>query len=80
MIEPKPINNRMTMDLPVALTMMFITLAYHSDSDLNGANPELGAVPTTFTPSVGSPFTTTIVPGVATHDAMEFPINVEAFR
>jgi len=61
-------------------TMMFITLAYHSDSDLNGANPELGAVPTTFTPSVGSPFTTTIVPGVATHDAMEFPINVEAFR
>ncbi len=60
--------------------LMFITLAYHSDSDLNGANPELGAVPTTFNPLVGNSFTSTLVPGVATHDAMEFPVNVEAIQ
>jgi hypothetical protein len=57
--------------------LMFITLAYHSDSDLNGTNPELGAAPTIFHPPVGDSFTTTLVPGVATHDAMEFPVNVD---
>ena len=60
--------------------MMFISLAYHSDSDLNGAEPELGAVPTVFHPPVGNSFTSTLVPGVATHDAIEFPVNVDAIQ
>lgn len=57
--------------------MLFITLAYHSDSELNGALPEIGGVTTTIQPSSGDAFTTTFVPGVATHDAMEFPVNVD---
>jgi len=60
--------------------MMFITLAYHSDSNLYGALPELGAAPTTIHPAVGDAFTTTFVPGVATHDAIEFPINAEVLQ
>jgi|CXWL01.1.fsa_nt_gi hypothetical protein len=55
--------------------MLFVTLAYHSDSSLYGAIPEIGALPTTIHPPVGPSFITTFVPGVATHDAIEFPIN-----
>lgn len=65
---------------PDGSLMMFITLAYHSDNDLNGANPELGAIPTTIQPANGPAFISTFVPGVATHDAMEFPINAQVIR
>lgn len=60
--------------------LMFVTLAYHSDSDINSVNPELGAAPTKITTASGDSFTTLFVPGVATHDAMEFPINVERIK
>jgi hypothetical protein len=62
---------------PDGSVLMFITLAFHSDGSLNGANPEFGALPTKFTPLVGPSFTSTFVPGAVTQDAMQFPVNVE---
>ncbi|MGH8549254.1 MAG: hypothetical protein ACRERU_11780 [Methylococcales bacterium] len=55
--------------------LMFITLAYHSDSDLNGAVPEIGTAPATIHAPDGTVFSTTFGPGAVTHDAIEFLIN-----
>lgn len=57
--------------------MMFVDLAYHSDSDLSGAFPQIGAAPTKFKTADGTEFSSPLVPGAVTHDHVLFLISGE---
>jgi hypothetical protein len=57
--------------------MLFIDLAYHSDSNLSGAFPQIIAAPTKFKTSDGTEFSSPLVPGAVTHDHILFLISGE---
>ncbi len=57
--------------------MLFIDLAYHSDSNLSGAFPQIGAAPTKFKMVDGTEFSSPLVPGAVTHDHVLFLISGE---
>jgi hypothetical protein len=57
--------------------MLFIDLAYHSDSNLSGAFPQIGPVPTKFKMADGTEFSSVLAPGAVTHDHVLFLISGE---
>jgi len=57
--------------------MMFMTMAYHSDANVSGAVPEIGAAPTQFVAEDGTEFSSTFAPGAVTHDHVMFLISGE---
>lgn len=57
--------------------MLFIDMAYHSDSNLSGAFPQIGAAPTKFKMVDGTEFSSALVPGAVTHDHVLFLISGE---
>ncbi|MEE9355462.1 MAG: hypothetical protein V3U75_07710 [Methylococcaceae bacterium] len=57
--------------------LLFIDLAYHSDGNVSGAFPQIGAAPTQFKMTDGTKFSSPLVPGAVTHDQMLFLISGE---
>lgn len=57
--------------------MMFATLAYHSDANMSGAVPEVGAAPSSFVAEDGTRFSSTFAPGAVTHDHVVFLMSGE---
>jgi len=57
--------------------MLFIDLAYHSDSNLSGAFPQIGAAPTKFKMEDGTEFLSVFAPGAVAHDHVLFLISGE---
>lgn len=57
--------------------MLFIDLAYHSDSNLSGTFPQIGATPTKFITKDGTEFSSVLVPGAVAHDHVLFLISGE---
>ncbi len=57
--------------------MMFATLAYHSDANMSGAVPEVGAAPSKFIAADGTEFSSTFAPGAVTHDHVVFLMSGE---
>ena len=57
--------------------MLFIDLAYHSDSHLSGAFPQITATPSKFKMPDGAEFSSPLVPGAVSHDQLLFLISGE---
>jgi hypothetical protein len=57
--------------------MLFVDLAYHSDSNLAGAFPQIGGTPTKFKTAEGTEFSSRLVPGAVAHDHVLFLISGE---
>lgn len=57
--------------------MLFVDLAYHSDSNLAGAFPQIVGTPTKFKTTDGTEFSSPLVPGAVAHDHVLFLISGE---
>lgn len=57
--------------------MLFIDLAYHSDSNVSGAFPQIGAAPTKFKMMDGTEFSSVLAPGAVAHDHVLFLMSGE---
>ncbi len=62
---------------PNGSILLFVDLAYHSDSNLTGAFPQIAGAPANFKDKDGTEFSSPLVPGAVTHDHVLFLISGE---